>query len=242
MNENNAHLMQHLVTNNPPPLATPILPEVERSHRSHRSGDGESQSRHTLVGHKIANTSHQAYDLGKKEALFCRNPSHLAELMKVKQNNASHLITIHQKDVENLKDYIKRFNQAILEVEDTSDKVVVMAMIKGLRPKPLFDSLFRNISETQSALQSKADKYIAAKELAEDKRRRQGREDYKRKELDSREPDYQDEPRYSWRSNTKEFIKWPKKIKTNHQRRNKNKYYEFHIDQTMGTTPRTASS
>ncbi|GFZ05609.1 hypothetical protein Acr_17g0011810 [Actinidia rufa] len=70
---------------------------------------------------------------------------------------------------ESLKDYIKRFNQAILELEDTSGKVVVMAMMEGLCPGPLFDPLFRNILETQSVLQSKADKYIAAKELAKAK-------------------------------------------------------------------------
>ncbi|GFZ13671.1 hypothetical protein Acr_23g0020560 [Actinidia rufa] len=53
---------------------------------------------------------------------------------------------------------------AVLEVEDPSDKVVIMAMMEGLRPGPLFDSLFKNVPETLSALQSKADKYIAAEE------------------------------------------------------------------------------
>ncbi|GFS31435.1 hypothetical protein Acr_00g0017290 [Actinidia rufa] len=63
-----------------------------------------------------------------------------------------------------------------------SDKVVIMAMMEGLRPGPLFDSLSKNIPETISALQSKADKYIAAKELAEAKRRRRRKDDHKRKE------------------------------------------------------------
>ncbi|GFZ03459.1 hypothetical protein Acr_16g0000830 [Actinidia rufa] len=52
---------------------------------------------------------------------------------RVRQKNASHLFTIHQKDGESLKDYVKHFNQAVLEVEDASDKVVVMAMMEGLR-------------------------------------------------------------------------------------------------------------
>ncbi|PSS21395.1 DNA double-strand break repair Rad50 ATPase like [Actinidia chinensis var. chinensis] len=38
------------------------------------------------------------------------------------------------KREESLKDYVKRFNQAVLEVEGASDKVVVMAMMEGLRP------------------------------------------------------------------------------------------------------------
>ncbi|GFZ10378.1 hypothetical protein Acr_21g0009770 [Actinidia rufa] len=86
-----------------------------------------------------------------------------------RQKNASHLFTVHQKETESLKDFVKRFNQAILEVEDPSDKVIIMAMMEGLRPGPLFDSLSKNVPETLSALQSKADKYIAAEELAEAK-------------------------------------------------------------------------
>ena len=91
---------------------------------------------------------------------------------KIRQNNASHLFTIHQKEIEHLKDYVKWFNQAILEVEDPSDKVVIMAMMEGLRPCPLFDSLSKNVPETLSALQNKVDKYIAVEELGEAKRRR----------------------------------------------------------------------
>ncbi|XP_057506544.1 uncharacterized protein LOC130789750 [Actinidia eriantha] len=97
--------------------------------------------------------------------------------------------------MERLKDYVKRFNQAILEVDNPSDKVVIMAMMEGLRPGPLFDSLSKNVPETLSALQNKADKYIAAEELAEAKRRRRGKDDPKRKEPDSRRPDYKNEAR-----------------------------------------------
>ena len=60
---------------------------------------------------------------------------------------------------------MKWFNHIVLQLEDPNDKVVVMAMIERL--------------------QSKADKYIAAEELAEAKRRRRGRDD-KRKETNTR--------------------------------------------------------
>ncbi|GFY84216.1 hypothetical protein Acr_03g0009900 [Actinidia rufa] len=109
-----------------------------------------------------------------------------------RQKNASHLFTVHQKETESLKDFVKRFNQAILEVEDPSDKVIIMAMMEGLRPGPLFDSLSKNVPETLSALQSKADKYIAAEELAEAKRRRRGKDDHKRKEPDTSWDDYRE--------------------------------------------------
>ena len=58
-------------------------------------------------------------------------------------------------------------------------------MMEGLRLGQLFDSLSKNVPETLSALQSKADKYIAVNELAEAKRRRKGRDDHKRKEPDT---------------------------------------------------------
>ncbi|GFZ00651.1 hypothetical protein Acr_14g0002860 [Actinidia rufa] len=176
-----------------------------------------------------------------------------------------------KKETEGLKDFVKRFNQAVLDVEDPSDKVIIMAMMEGLRPGPLFDSLSKNVPETLSALQSKADKYIAAEELAEAKRRRRGKEDHKRKEPDTRRADYREEMRYkrpdrdSKRSNNrrprtpprrpefnlpplntpvaqvlseikhKEFIKWPGKIKTDPQKRNRNKYCEFHRDHGHNT-------
>ena len=73
----------------------------------------------------------------------------------------------------------------MLEVEYRSDKMVIMAMMEGLRPGPLFDSLSKNILDTQSTFQSKTDKYIAAKELAEAKHRRRGKDDHKRKESDT---------------------------------------------------------
>ena len=56
-----------------------------------------------------------------------------------------------------------------MEVEDPSDKVVIMVMMVGLRPGPLFDSLSKNVPETLSTHQSKADKYIATEELVEAK-------------------------------------------------------------------------
>ncbi|GFZ10533.1 hypothetical protein Acr_21g0011320 [Actinidia rufa] len=190
---------------------------------------------------------------------------------KNRQKNASHLFTVHQKETESLKDFVKRFNQAILEVEDPSDKVIIMAMMEGLRPSPLFDSFSKSVPETLSALQSKADKYVAAKELAEAKRRRRGKDDHKRKQPDTRRDDYKKETRYKRpdrdpkRSNNRrprtpprrpefilpplnapvaqvlseikheEFVKWPEKIKTDPQKRNRNKYCEFHRDHGHNT-------
>ena len=112
---------------------------------------------------------------------------------RVRQKNASHLFTVHQKDGESLKDYVKRFNQAIFKVEDLRDKVVIMAMMEGLCPGSLFDSLSKNIPKTLSMLPSKVDKYIVAEKLVEAKCRRQGRDGHKRKEPDTQQTDYRGE-------------------------------------------------
>ncbi|XP_057510770.1 uncharacterized protein LOC130793145 [Actinidia eriantha] len=51
---------------------------------------------------------------------------------RVRQKSVSYLFTVPQKDGESIKEYVKHFNQAVLEAEDASDKVVVMAMMEGL--------------------------------------------------------------------------------------------------------------
>ncbi|GFZ05554.1 hypothetical protein Acr_17g0011260 [Actinidia rufa] len=174
---------------------------------------------------------------------------------------------IFGRDGESLKIYVKRFNQAVLEVEDPSDKVVVMAMTECLPLGPLFDSLFKSVPETLLALQSKAYKYITAEELTEDKCRRQGKDDHKRKEPDSQRTYYRvclkvrglsrmpegelmndvlglylmlpplNAPIAQVLMETKneDFMKCPRKIKTNPFRRNKNKYCEFHNDHGYNT-------
>ena len=66
---------------------------------------------------------------------------------RVRQNNTSHLFIVHQKEAKSLKDCVKQFNQAILEVEGASDKVI-MAMMEGLRPSSPFNSLSKNVLDT----------------------------------------------------------------------------------------------
>ena len=71
-------------------------------------------------------------------------------------------------------------------MEDPNDKVVVMAMMDSLCPSPSFDSLFKNVLETLSALLSKEDKYIAIEELDKVKCMRRGKDDHKKKKHNTR--------------------------------------------------------
>ncbi|GFZ01097.1 hypothetical protein Acr_14g0007320 [Actinidia rufa] len=66
MNEINALPVQYLATNNPPLATAPILEEANRSCRSHRSGDQDSQNCHGA---------------GEEGVLVYRSLGYLAELM-----------------------------------------------------------------------------------------------------------------------------------------------------------------
>ncbi|GFS40364.1 hypothetical protein Acr_00g0068130 [Actinidia rufa] len=170
MNEINARLIQHLAITNPPPPITPVIEEVDRSHRSHRAGDQDSKSRHsTGWGHSTRSRVQRDHGLEKLTPRTIDSFGYLSKLFvanfitcMVKQKNASHLFTIHQNEGESLKDYVKRFNQAILEVDCVDTP-------------------------------SMADKYIAVEELVKAKRRRRGRDDHKRKEFETQQVDYRDE-------------------------------------------------
>ncbi|GFY94104.1 hypothetical protein Acr_09g0005500 [Actinidia rufa] len=155
MNEINFSLVKHLATNNPPP---PIAPIPKDADRSRRSGDQDSHSRHSTNStgeetkrrgrsphrddrtHKCRDksTTQKIKDLDARiDAInTCTNATVTVDaLIRVRQKNVYHFFTIHQKVGKSLKDYVKCFNQAILEVEDPSDKVVVMAMMKELEGK-----------------------------------------------------------------------------------------------------------
>ncbi|GFY89821.1 hypothetical protein Acr_07g0000180 [Actinidia rufa] len=192
---------------------------LDRSRRSHRSGDQDSQNCHSADLDAQINAINTGVNaLAIVDALIRQTePPFTERVMKVrvsskfklpsqlglcegKTNPMNHLdsyknlimlqgslssiswAVVHQKDGEGLKDYVKHFNQAVLKVEDPINKVVVMAMMDGLRLDPLFYSLSKSVPTTLSALQSKAVKYIAAEELTKAKRMRRGKDDHKRKD------------------------------------------------------------
>ncbi|GFZ19053.1 hypothetical protein Acr_27g0007920 [Actinidia rufa] len=157
-----------------------------------------------------------------------------------RQKNASHLFTVHQKESESLKDFVKRFNQAVLEVEDPSDKQS--------------RQVYRHTEELAEAKRRRRGK-DDHKRKEPDMRRADYREEtrYKRPDRDPkrsndrrprtppRRPEFTlpplNAPVAQVLSEIKheEFVKWPEKIKTDPQKRNRNKYCEFHRDHGHNT-------
>ncbi|GFY98627.1 hypothetical protein Acr_13g0000280 [Actinidia rufa] len=93
--------------------------------------------------------------------------------------------------------------KSLMSLQGCSDEIMCKAFsatLKGPARTPTWPAvrlpLSKNVPETLSALQSKADKYIAAEELTEAKRRQRGKDDHKRKEPDTRRADYREETRY----------------------------------------------
>ncbi|XP_057515034.1 uncharacterized protein LOC130796691 [Actinidia eriantha] len=155
---------------------------------------------------------------------------------RIRQKNASHLFTIHQKETERLKDYVKRFNQAILKVEDPSDKMYTAA---------------EKLAEAKRRRRGKEDPKRKEPNSRRSKYRDEARN--KRSNRDSKQTNER-RPRTPPRRpklilpplnapiaqvlteiKHEEFVKWPGKIKTDPSRTNRNKYYEFHRDHGHNT-------
>ncbi|GFY84511.1 hypothetical protein Acr_03g0012850 [Actinidia rufa] len=210
MNENNGRLMQLLTAANPQLPAAPPVPDIERSRHSDRSGDcsqnitrarkGRSPHRGDQIKARNKSTSQKIRDLDAQlNAINTRTNAPVIVDTLIRQTEPPFTERVLKARISSkfklpaqLSIYEGKTN--LMDHLD-SDKVIIMAMTEGLRPGPLFDSLFKNVPETLSALQSKTDKYIAGEELAEAKRRQRGKDDHKRKEPDTRRIDYREETR-----------------------------------------------
>ncbi|PSS08116.1 Unconventional myosin-VI like [Actinidia chinensis var. chinensis] len=205
MNENNARLIQFLAAANPPPPAAPI-PDVERSHRSRCSGN-HSQNHSTGQEWRERRRSPSPALPRRERSLSSSESKSSSTTVRAEDGEVRRGRSPHQNDharrqniftSKKIRDLDARLDAintgtGIPVTVDTCDKVVVMAMMEGLVPGPLFDSLSKNVPETLFVLQNKADKYIAVEEMIEAKQMRRGKDDPKRKEPDSRRSEYRDE-------------------------------------------------
>ncbi|XP_027181965.1 uncharacterized protein LOC113780356 [Coffea eugenioides] len=97
--------------------------------------------------------------------------------------STAHLMTIQQKAEESLREYMVRFNNESLQVQDRDDKVVMAAFINGLRKQKLYTELVERPPKTvremldrahEKANAEEANRLKSAQEKLRDDKRRKG--------------------------------------------------------------------
>ncbi|XP_058104818.1 uncharacterized protein LOC131248520 [Magnolia sinica] len=92
----------------------------------------------------------------------------LTQFISGKKNRKpnTHLFTIKQEPKESLKDYITRFNDEALQVEDYDDKIALSTVFGGLKEERFTFSITKNPSKTLADLIARAQKYTNAEEFS----------------------------------------------------------------------------
>ncbi|XP_058080730.1 uncharacterized protein LOC131228909 [Magnolia sinica] len=76
------------------------------------------------------------------------------------------MFTIKQEPKESLKDYIARFNEEALQVEDYDDKMTLSAVFSGLKEEKFAFSIRKNPPKTLAELITRSQKYANAEEFS----------------------------------------------------------------------------
>ncbi|GFS42022.1 hypothetical protein Acr_00g0077760 [Actinidia rufa] len=256
MNENNARLVQLLAAANPLPLAAPPIPDIERSHHSNLSG-GRSQNLSTDRARRgrrrspspprrersSSSESSEVPAVGGEEMRRGRSPR-IGDRIGARDKSTSQKI----RDLDARLDAINT---------GTNAPVIVDTLIRQTEPpfteKSKADKYIdaEELAEAKRRRRGKDDH----KRKEPDTRRIDYREEArnKRPDRDSKHPNDR-RPRTPPRHHEfilpplnapvaqalseikhEEFVKWPEKIKTDPQKRNRNKYYEFHCDHGHNT-------
>ena len=73
-------------------------------------------------------------------------------------------MNVKQREDETLRSYITRFNKEVLSIDETDDKIFVVAFTNGLRKGKFLFSLYKNDSKTMSGVLYRATKYMNAED------------------------------------------------------------------------------
>nr|XP_023887953.1 uncharacterized protein LOC112000079 [Quercus suber] len=95
------------------------------------------------------------------------------------------LMSIKQWEDETLRSYIARFNKEALSIDETDDKILVVAFTNGLRKGKFLFSLYKNDLKTMSDVLYKATKYMYAEDAlldCEEKPKKRERQEDTRQE------------------------------------------------------------
>ncbi|GKV02603.1 hypothetical protein SLEP1_g15020 [Rubroshorea leprosula] len=82
------------------------------------------------------------------------------------RKTTSELMQVKQRDGESLKNYISRFNDAILEVSSFDQAMGIAAVISGFKHDRFRDSLIKHIATTFSEVNDRSLKFITIEEYA----------------------------------------------------------------------------
>ena len=177
---------------------------------------------------------------------------------KTHEKSSASLMNMEQGKNETLRDYLNRFTREALKVPDLDQKVDMMALQQGTSDVHFKRSLAKHPSEDMQMLQERAGKYIKAAESLRktiptsegNDKKRKGDHDYghqykyPRTERDSdsaskgqRGPHFTEYSRLNTPRSQKLMeiekdrdVRWPKALRTDPEKRNKNLYCRFHKD------------
>ncbi|GKV11297.1 hypothetical protein SLEP1_g22562 [Rubroshorea leprosula] len=82
------------------------------------------------------------------------------------RKTTSKLMRVKQRDGESLKNYMSRFNDAVLEVSSFDQAMGIAAVISGLKHDRFRDSLIKHVATTFSEVNDRSLKFITAEEYA----------------------------------------------------------------------------
>ncbi|KAL2248675.1 UNVERIFIED_CONTAM: hypothetical protein Sindi_2341200 [Sesamum indicum] len=128
---------------------------------------------------------------------------HFASKKKQKRS-ATHLFNIRQREDETLKNFMGRFNNETLEVQELRIDMLVSILIHGLRKGPFTSALARDPPNDVEQLMALAQKYIDEEEMnaMKDSERRERDHAHRRPQenregsISKQKPDKRKEPKY----------------------------------------------
>ncbi|XP_058075754.1 uncharacterized protein LOC131224235 [Magnolia sinica] len=150
---------------------------------------------------------------------------------KERRKSSTHLLTIKQKEGEALKDYIIRFNEEAVQVNDYSDKIALTVMIVGLRE----GSSQKATQDVKNSTKDKKRKEEAPSQAPSNKRRKD------EKPVRGQRPSIRPKSRFNSYTpilevRDKRLMKWPNQIKTDVDKQDKQKYCHFNCDHNHSTS------
>ncbi|KAL2253091.1 UNVERIFIED_CONTAM: hypothetical protein Sindi_0103800 [Sesamum indicum] len=109
-------------------------------------------------------TSLESGTIDSYEQLIHKFSFHFASKRKAKRST-THLFTIRQREEETLKNFMGRFNNEVLEVQDLRIDMIVSILIHGLKKGPFASALAQDPPTGTEQLMEMAQKYIDEKEM-----------------------------------------------------------------------------